>query len=64
MNGITITLCIGKFGGFYATASTRVIRVCLGWIAITLYPMNDLERYIENLSEKAGKRIEVKKVQL
>lgn len=49
MKGFSITLCIGKYAGFYAKFSAVSWRICLGWIALTVYPTTDLEAYIDKL---------------
>lgn len=51
MTGLTVTLVFGKFGGLYAKITEYSWRVCLGWVAFTVYPRTDLETYIEYLTE-------------
>ena len=48
MKGITFTLALGSYGGFYAHVHKTNWRVCLGWVAFTIYFV-DLENYIEIL---------------
>lgn len=49
MNGITITLTIGKlYGGFYTRFTSISWRICLGWIALTIY-FCDLEKALEDI---------------
>ena len=51
---MTITLAIGKYGGFYAQFNSQFWRICLGWIAITLY-FSDLEDFITKLIKEKNK---------
>ena len=51
MKGLTLTLAFGKYGGFYAKASSVDWRICLGWAAFTIYFV-DLEEFILRLKEK------------
>lgn len=55
MTGFSITLCFGKYGGFYVTFSTHCWRVCLGWVALTIYPKTDIENFIKYLKDKLNK---------
>lgn len=48
MDGISITLCFGSYGGFHI----KRWRVCLGWVALTMYTC-DLENRIEELIRRA-----------
>lgn len=48
MKGLSFTICIGKYGGFYAHTHETNWRLCLGWVAFTLYFV-DLEEYINYL---------------
>lgn len=52
MRGFSITLCFGKYGGFYARFTSFSWRICLGWVALTIYPETDLEEFIEYLKSK------------
>jgi hypothetical protein len=52
-NGTSLTLCFGKYAGFYCTFSRWSWRVVIGWFAITLYPTTDLEAFIEQLRDRA-----------
>lgn len=45
MKGLSFTLCLGSYGGFYAKFSTAAWRFCLGWVAFTVY-FCDLENFI------------------
>lgn len=49
MRGISITLCFGKYGGFNAKFNAYNWRLCLGWVALTIYPQTDLEAFIEHI---------------
>jgi hypothetical protein len=40
--GISIVLSIGRWGGFYACRGA-CWRLCLGWLAFTVYPYDDLD---------------------
>jgi hypothetical protein len=51
MKGLSITLCFGKYGGFHFYFTAWSWRVCLGWMALTIYPQTDLEAFIEHLKE-------------
>jgi len=35
--GFTITICFGKYSGFYIRNAPETWGVCLGWMAITFY---------------------------
>ena len=37
---MTILISIGEWGGVYVKASRRVFRMCLGWVALTLMPID------------------------
>jgi hypothetical protein len=50
MKGITFTLCIGKFGGFNIRIK-NCFRLCLGWIAFTIY-FYDREVLVKTSIEK------------
>lgn len=41
---------IGKYGGFYILNKTS-FRICLGWIAFTLMPV-DMDDFIKSLTDK------------
>ena len=49
MGGFSITICFGKYGGFYGYIHKHTWRLCLGWMAITVYPKTDLEEFIRYL---------------
>ena len=53
MNGLTFTVCFGSYGGFYFNRW----RVCLGWVAFTVYAY-DLESAIAILCEQSGVDLE------
>lgn len=46
--GISFLIAVGSYGGFYAYKSKTSIRLCLGWIAFTLFPF-DLEDVLTEL---------------
>ena len=52
MNGLSITLVIGTYGGFYCRFGSHAWRICLGWIALTVYPRNDIEEFMASLKRK------------
>lgn len=52
MKGLSITLCFGSYGGFYMTFSKYCWRICLGWVALAIYPQTDIENYITNKKTK------------
>ena len=54
MNGLSFVVAIGKYGGFHAKADGLGLRLCLGWIAFTLYFM-DIEAAIEKMLEEMEK---------
>ena len=49
MKGFSITLCFGKYGGFHFYLTEFSWRVCLGWVALTVYPKTDIEEFINHL---------------
>ena len=51
MNGLTITLCFGKYGGFHIYVNSEAGRICLGWVAVTIYWRTDLEEMFKHLVE-------------
>lgn len=51
MKGLSLTLCFGKYGGFYVYVSSTSWRICLGWMAVTLYFL-DLEEFITVLRKR------------
>jgi hypothetical protein len=51
MKGLSFTLVFGKYGGFYAKFSKQDWRICLGWVAFTIY-FCDLEAFIHYLKTK------------
>lgn len=55
MKGLSFTICIGSYGGFYCKFSSVAWRVCLGHIAFTLY-FCDLEDFITTLTEKKKRK--------
>jgi cell shape-determining protein MreC len=52
MNGLSITLVFGKFAGVYFRTTFQSTRICLGWIAFTIYWQSDIETFISKLKEK------------
>lgn len=52
MKGLSITLCFGSYGGFYMTFTKYCWRICLGWVALSVYPQTDIENYITNQKTK------------
>lgn len=52
MKGFSLTLCVGKYGGFYCKTSLWVTRLCLGWVAFTIYWQTDIEEFITYLKTK------------
>ena len=48
INGISLSICIGSWGGVYAYKGESTLRLCLGWMAITLY-LYDLENVIAKI---------------
>lgn len=51
MKGLSITLCFGKYAGFYTRFKKTNWRICLGWAALTLYFI-DLEVFIDFLRKR------------
>lgn len=51
IGGLSFTLCFGKWGGIYFTMSSASIRLCLGFVAFTIY-FRDLEAVITNIQNK------------
>ena len=51
-NGFSITLCFGRYAGFYITISKINFRICLGVVALTVYWTTDLEQFINYLMNK------------
>jgi hypothetical protein len=48
---MTLAINIGKYGGFYASKSGQAVRLCLGWIAFTIY-FFDLDELIVPLMDR------------
>lgn len=55
MKGLTFTLAFGKYGGFYGHMHGTNWRVCLGWMALTVYFL-DLEEFINYLRSDQGEK--------
>jgi hypothetical protein len=51
MKGLSFTLCFGSYGGFHAKFNAQFWRLCLGWVALTVY-FCDLENYITYLRKR------------
>jgi hypothetical protein len=51
MKGLSFTIIIGKYGGFYTLFTRQAWRICLGWVAFTLY-FCDLEAFIQYIRIK------------
>jgi hypothetical protein len=50
--GITFMIVIGTYGGFQASYEKKfAIRICLGWIAFTIY-LVDIENYLSDIIER------------
>lgn len=47
--GFSFTIVIGRYAGFNAQASTVSWRLCLGWVAFTVYPQTDIEGLIQSM---------------
>lgn len=52
MKGLSITLCFGKYGGFWAAFTSHQWRICLGWVALTVYPQTDIEEFMKSLTHQ------------
>ena len=53
MKGLSITLVFGSYGGFYATFSGFSWRICLGWVAFSIYPQTDIEDFMAYLKDRS-----------
>jgi len=53
MKGFSITLVFGTYGGIYTRFNSVDWRICLGWVALTIYPTTDIEEYIISLQNKS-----------
>ncbi len=53
MRGLSFTLCFGRYGGFYGHFHATNWRICLGFVALTVYFL-DLEEYITKLRRDHG----------
>ena len=62
MNGLSVTIIIGKYGGFYIFTSETTFRICLGFIAFTVYAY-DLDKKMSDVMNKQikffGKRVNI-----
>lgn len=56
MNGLTILISIGAWGGIYAYFKWSW-RVCLGWIAITILPVDG-----DQILDAVSKGVEIERV--
>ena len=54
MKGISLTIVIGSYGGFYFKFSKYSWRACFGWLAITLYLRTDIENFITLLIKRGS----------
>jgi hypothetical protein len=50
MRGLSFCLSFGSYGGFYASYSGYAFRVCLGWVAFTIFP-DDIDNILKGLPE-------------
>ncbi len=56
-NGLSFTLVFGTYGGFHILwqrKTTGSVRICLGWVALTMY-LYDMENAISNLLKSKDK---------
>lgn len=53
MRGASFVIAIGKSGGLKITISGICVRVCLWYVAVTIYFI-DIEAAIENLMKEAN----------
>ena len=51
MNGLSITLVFGSYGGFHLLWQHSAFRICLGWVAFTIYGY-DLENKVAKMLNK------------
>ena len=54
MNGLSFTLVFGSYAGFFIIVNKEQFRICLGWVAFTIY-FCDFEKFIDYLRNKNGK---------
>jgi hypothetical protein len=54
MNGLSFTLVFGSYAGFFVIVNKEQFRICLGWVAFTIY-FCDFEKFIDYLRNKNGK---------
>lgn len=54
IKGVSFTLVIGSYGGFHFVIKDWSIRLCIGWIAFTIYSY-DLEEAIDKLIKSKNK---------
>lgn len=52
MRGFSITLVFGSYGGFHVRLSGTLWRICLGWVALTIYFRHDMEYVFQSLLEQ------------
>ena len=55
ISGLSITIVLGRYGGFHAKFSKEMWRVCIGWIAFTIY-FSDIKAFMHTLINRANKK--------
>jgi hypothetical protein len=53
IRGFSLTLSVGRYGGFYCKSYQYSKRLCLGWMAITYFP-EDLDDLLHRLTDKVN----------
>lgn len=57
--GVSLSVVVGPYGGFYLRLSSHAIGICLGWLAITLYRF-DMEHAFAVLADRYGEDVEAR----
>ena len=52
MKGLSITIVFGSYGGFYSKFDSFSWRICVGWVAFTIYPQTDIEDFMVYLKNR------------
>jgi hypothetical protein len=57
MKSFGLVISFGKWGGIYLSGFPTLPRLCLGWIAFTLFPVDGdeiIKGYLSDMERKAG----------
>jgi hypothetical protein len=59
INGLTLWVCFGSYGGFHARCCKDGVGITLGWVSMQIMPFdveNVLRNFVEFSEQKGGAR--------